>query len=55
MGIEYEQASTSHKHKPRVMPPAQKAKRVTSEDLSEELPLVKSSKGKQPALAAGQK
>ena len=55
VGMEYEQASMSHKCKPKVMPPARKAKRVASEDLGEELPLVKSSKRKQPALAAGQK
>ena len=52
---EYEQASTSRKRKPKVVPPARKAKRVAAEDLNEELPPVKPSKGKQPALAAGQK
>ena len=55
VGTEYEQASTSRKRKPKVTPPARKAKRVAAEDLGGDLPLVKSSKGKQPALAAGQK
>ena len=55
VGTEYEQASTSCKRKLKVMPPARKAKRVAAEDLGEELPPVKPSKGKQPALAAGQK
>jgi len=55
VGMEYEQASTSRKRKPKVTPPARKAKRVAAEDPGEDLPPVKSSKGKQPALVAGQK
>jgi len=52
---EYEQASTSRKRKPKVTPPARKAKKVAAEELDEERPPVKSSKGKQPALAVGRK
>jgi len=52
---EYEQASSSHKHKPKTMYPSWKTKKVAADELRKELPPIKSSKGKQPAHVAGKR
>jgi len=47
---EYEQASSSHKRKPKTMYPSRKTKKVAADESRKEPPCIKSSKGKLSSL-----